>query len=123
MSLSALCVMHCLASPLLIVFLPSVMAMQLENEAFHSWLLFAVIPTSIFSLLMGCKQHKQYRLLSIGLIGLLFLISAIFVEGFVHGENLEKGLTVIGACILALGHYFNFRLCNKQEECDCQSSK
>ena len=111
--------MHCLASPILIVFLPSVMAMQLENEALHSWLLFAVIPTSIFSLLMGCKQHKQYRLLSIGFIGLLFLISATLVEGLAHGEFLEKALTVIGACILALGHYSNFRLCNKKEKCGC----
>jgi len=122
-SLSALCVMHCLLTPLLIVFLPSIIAVQLENEAFHRALLLMVIPTSVFSLLVGCKQHKHYRLLNIGLVGILFLVSATFMEGLSNGELLEKVLTVIGACVLAVGHYLNFRLCNKQDKCDCQSSK
>ena len=122
-SLSALCVMHCLLTPLLIVVLPSIMAVQLENEAFHRVLLIAVIPTSIFSLLIGCKQHKYYRLLAIGLVGLLFLISAIFMEDLAHGEILEKALTITGACILAVGHYLNFRLCNKKDKCGCQHSE
>ena len=122
-SLSALCVMHCLLTPLLIVFLPSILAVQLENEAFHRALLLMVIPTSVFSLLVGCKKHKHYRLLNIGLVGILFLVSATFMEGLSNGELLEKVLTVIGACVLAVGHYLNFRMCNKQDECDCQSSK
>ena len=122
-SLSALCVMHCLLTPLLIVFLPSILAIQLENEAFHRALLLIVIPTSVFSLVVVCKQHKRYQLLNIGLIGLLFLISATFMEGLANGELLEKTLTVIGACVLAVGHYLNFRLCNKKDQCDCQSSK
>jgi len=108
--LSALCVVHCLAMPILIVLLPSLTALQLENEAFHSWLLMGVIPTSLFSLLMGCKQHQRYRVLTIGLVGLLFLVSAVFVEDFANGELFEKVLTVIGACTLAIVHYMNFRV-------------
>ena len=115
--------MHCLLTPLLIVFLPSIIAVQLENEAFHRALLLMVIPTSVFSLLVGCKKHKHYRLLNIGMVGILFLVSATFMEGLSNGELLEKVLTVIGACVLAVGHYLNFRLCNKQDECDCQSSQ
>lgn len=106
------------------------MALQLENEAFHSWLLLAVIPTSVFSLLVGCKQHKYYQLLVIGFFGLLFLISAIFIEGLLeHGKYdgyadlLEKVFTLIGACILALGHYLNFRLCNNHDDCGCQNGE
>jgi len=117
--LSAFCVIHCLASPLLIVLLPGLTALQLENEAFHSWLLMGVIPTSLFSLFMGCKQHRSYRVIIIGICGLLFLVSAVFVEGFDNGELLEKVLTVIGACIVAVGHYFNFRLCRRHQQCEC----
>lgn len=119
---SAFCVVHCLASPLLIVLLPSLTALQLNNEAFHSWLLMGVIPTSLFSLLMGCKQHQFYRVLIIGICGLLFLISAVLVEGFEHGELMEKVLTVIGACIVAFGHYLNFRLCRQKSNCECHKS-
>jgi uncharacterized membrane protein YeaQ/YmgE (transglycosylase-associated protein family) len=120
--LSAFCAVHCLASPLLIVLLPSLTALQLDNEAFHSWLLIGVIPSSLFSLLMGCKQHGFYRVLIIGLCGLLFLISAVLVEGFEHGEVIEKVLTVIGACIVASGHHLNFRLCRQHSNCDCHTS-
>ena len=119
--LSALCVVHCLATPLLIILLPSLAALQLDNEAFHRWLLIGVIPTSMFSLLMGCKQHQFYRVLTIGLGGLLVLVSAIFVEDLRYGEILEKVLTVSGACIVAFGHYLNFRLCRDLDDCECHS--
>jgi len=119
--LSAFCVIHCLASPLLLVLLPSLTALQLDNEAFHSWLLMAVIPSSLFSLLIGCRQHKFYRVFIIGSVGLLFLVSAVLVEGLEHGELLEKVLTVIGACVVAIGHYFNFRLCRDHQHCGCEA--
>lgn len=119
--LSAFCLLHCLAAPLLLILLPSLTALQLDNEALHSWLLIGVIPSSLFSLLMGCKQHKFYRVLLIGFCGLLFLISVVLVEDFQHGEVLEKVLTVIGACIVAIGHYLNFRLCRHHNQCDCKA--
>jgi len=116
-----MCVLHCLATPLLLVLLPSLSALNLENEAFHSWLLIAVIPTSLFSLAMGCKQHQYYRVLSMGIVGLLVLVSAVFVEDLANGELLEKVLTVTGAVIVALAHYMNFRLCRKQQ-CECHEA-
>ncbi|MFT6724295.1 MAG: hypothetical protein ACJARN_001160 [Arenicella sp.] len=119
--LSASCVIHCLASPLLIVLLPSLTALQLNNEAFHSWLLMGVVPSSLFSLLMGCKQHRFYRVLITGLCGLLFLVSAVLVEGFEHGELIEKVLTVIGAGIVAFAHYSNFCLCRQHSSCECHT--
>ncbi len=120
--LSAFCVIHCLASPVLLVLLPSLTALQLDNEAFHSWLLMGVIPTSIFSLWMGCKQHQSYRVFLIGLVGLVVLISAVFMHDFKYGELLEKVFTVLGACIVAFGHYLNFRLCRQRTQCECDSS-
>ena len=117
--LSSFCVMHCLATPLLIVLLPSFMATQLESEAVHAWLLIGVIPTSLFSLFMGCRKHKSYRVAATVVVGLLFLMSAVLTEGLANGEILEKGLTVIGACIVGLGHYLNFRLCRKADQCGC----
>ena len=118
--LSAACVVHCLATPLLIVLLPSLSALPLENEALHSWLLVVVIPSSLVSLLMGCKQHQFYRVLVIGFCGLLLLMSAVLVEGFQYGEILEKVLTVLGASVLAAGHYLNFRKCQSHNDCHCQ---
>ena len=117
--LSLLCALHCLASPLIIVMLPSLAALQLDGEAFHAWMVLAVIPTSVYALSIGCKQHKRYRLLVMGLVGLLFLLSAVLPGEGVISEFWEKALTVTGAAIIALGHYRNYRLCRHEEYCAC----
>ncbi len=117
-SLSLLCVLHCLALPLLLVLLPSLVALQLDNEAFHLWMVLAVIPTSTYALTMGCKRHKQYRFLAFGVIGLFLLLSALVGEEII-GEVSEKILTVLGAVCIAYGHFRNFRLCQQHEECPC----
>ena len=119
MSLSLLCAIHCLAFPLIIVMLPSLAALQLDDEAFHVWMVLAVIPISVYALTIGCKQHKRYRLLILGLFGLLFLLSALLSGEDLIGEFWEKALTVVGAVTIALGHYWNYRLCQHQDFCAC----
>jgi len=122
--LSLLCTIHCLAFPLLMVLLPSIAALQLNDEAFHLWMVFAVIPTSAYALTMGCKQHKRYHLLIFGLLGVFFLVLAIlsgetFLTNYFDGELMEKVFTCIGAGFVAYGHYRNYRLCKKQDDCEC----
>ena len=119
MSLSLLCAIHCLASPMIIVMLPSLAALQFDDEAFHVWMVLAVIPTSVYALTMGCKQHKRYRLLILGLFGLLFLLSAVLPGEDIIGQFWEKALTVTGTTIIALGHYWNYRLCRHEDYYVC----
>lgn len=117
--LSLLCTFHCLALPLIILSVPSLTALGLKNEAFHLWMVIAVIPLSIYALTLGCKQHKKYHLLKLGLIGLSFLISAVVLGESFLGEVWEKILTTTGAVIIAYGHYKNYRLCQAKESCVC----
>ena len=117
--LSLLCTLHCLAFPVLLVLLPSLAALQLNDEAFHLWMVFAVVPTSTFALTMGCRKHKRYHLLVLGLIGVTFLISAVVLHEPLLTEAGEKILTCIGAAFIAYGHYRNYRLCQHQSKCAC----
>ena len=121
--LSVLCTVHCLAMPLAAVLLPSFAAMALEDEIFHLWLLIAVFPVSAYALTMGCRKHERYRLLLIGGIGLLMLGTVSFAGHEQLGETLEKVLTVIGAVIIALGHYWNYRLCQNHDACGCSEAQ
>ncbi len=123
--LSMVCTLHCLALPMLLVVLPSAVALPLDNEAFHLWMIIAVIPTSVYALTLGCRQHKRYRLLILGITGLAMLITALLLEGTGIGEVSEKPLTVLGAALIAIGHGFNYRLCHqhKQASCDCDDEK
>ncbi len=123
--LSLLCTAHCLALPLAIVLLPSLAALYLADEAFHLWMVIAVIPTSMYALTMGCRQHKRYQLLVLGVVGLTCLISAVALEKILLGDTIdielaEKILTSIGSCVIAYGHYKNYQLCQQpQKNCEC----
>ena len=120
-SLSMLCVVHCLAFPLILALLPAMSVLPLPPEAFHLWMIVAVIPISIYALTLGCKKHKKVSVVVIGIIGLLHLVSAVILGESLIGEAGEKLLTVIGAVLISFSHYRNFNLCKAQENCPCPS--
>ena len=91
--LSLACITHCLALPVLLVLLPSIAALQLDDESFHLWMLVAVIPSSVYALTLGCKQHKRYQLLFLGFIGIVLMILALLLGETLIGELGEKILT------------------------------
>ncbi|MFT7009817.1 MAG: hypothetical protein ACJAXJ_004371 [Colwellia sp.] len=112
-TLSIACAIHCLALPLILLLLPSFVVLQLNNEAFHTWMVIIVLPTSVYALFMGCKQHKRYRLLFIGFLGLMLLVFAVWLGN----EYWEKVLTLVGSMVIAGGHYWNYRLCQQHRFC------
>lgn len=114
--LSLLCVGHCFAVPLVLVLFPSVAAMQLDTEAFHLWMIVAVIPISLYALSIGCKKHRRFQLLAFGGVGLTFLVMAVALEEVLLGEMGEKIFTSIGAGLIAFGHYRNFGLCQRTKK-------
>jgi len=118
-SLSLLCSIHCLAIPLLVVLLPSIVALPLEGETFHLWMLYAVVPISAYALTMGCKSHKRYRVLLLGGLGLLILAATALAGHAILGEMWEKIFTVLGTSIMAVGHFWNYRLCQHHANCGC----
>ncbi len=122
--LSLLCTFHCLALPIIFVLLPSLSSLALNDEAFHLWMLVAVIPSSAYALTLGCKQHKRYQLLACGLLGLFFLVMAVVLSEILFSEAsfkelLEKALTFVGAVLIAYAHVKNYRLCQHQGDCNC----
>ena len=116
--LSLVCAIHCLFVPVLLVALPSLASLPLESEMFHVWMVVAVLPISIFALTLGCKKHKRYKIIFLGALGLVSLISALLLESLV-GEIGEKLLTLLGAGLIAWGHFTNFKLCQQQDNPDC----
>ena len=116
-SLSLICTIHCLVFPLLAVFLLSMIALPLQDEIFHIWMVIIVVPVSAYALTMGCKNHKRYQILLIGSIGVLILSVIAFFGHDLLGEELEKTFTVIGAIVIAVAHIWNYRMCQHQNMC------
>jgi drug/metabolite transporter (DMT)-like permease len=119
-SLSFICTLHCLAVPFAVALLPTFATINLEGDAFHLWMLIAVIPTSLLALSMGCKKHRDYRVLLLGITGLSLLILAAFFDHDLLGESAETAVTVLGACIIVAGHLLNHRLC-EHSRCECHA--
>ncbi len=116
-STSTVCGIHCLSLPLVLGVFPAIGTTLLGGEAFHVWLLWAVIPLSLLALSLGCQKHKDMSVLVIGLVGLTFLIIAASIGHDVLGEIGERTITLFGAITIAVGHFRNFKLC-RQFECD-----
>ena len=109
--LSALCLLHCLTIPLFIGMAPVVATFAFADESFHIALIALVVPTSALALGLGCRKHRSWGVVAIGLMGLGLLATAAFSEAMGLGEIGETVLTVIGALIVASAHVLNYRAC------------
>ncbi len=95
--LSSLCLIHCLALPLLSAVLP-IAGVWAEAEWVHKAFVIAAIPFSLIGL------SSKRLTVPIGILiasGIGFLLLGAFVESL---HDYETQLTVIGALLLASGH-------------------
>ena len=96
--LSVACAIHCLFLPVVILMLPSIAALNLDNEAFHLWMVIAVIPCSIYALSLGCKEHSRYQFISWGFTGLAMLVLALALAW-----QLMSGVIIIAVAMTPFG--------------------
>lgn len=103
---SALCLIHCLALPLLIAALPAIASRIDIGEGFHLGVLLFAIPTSAFALIEGWRRHRGAAPLFVGGAGLALLALGLAFENWVA---VETGVTVAGSLLLAGAHIVNWR--------------
>jgi hypothetical protein len=106
--LSAVCIVHCLAIPLLAALLPIALAGLGSDDHFHTWMLWGVVPTSLLGFGIGVRYHGRYLLALAGATGLGIVVLAALVA---HGHWLwwqEMLLSIVGSVILVLAHWRNF---------------
>lgn len=112
-SASALCLLHCLATPLLLVALPVLSSTLLADEALHRMLVLCLVPVSIVALFLGCRAHRDRGVLALGALGLGALVVVAYAGQALVGEVGERAGTAVAGGILAAGHVRNFRLCRR----------
>ena len=115
--ISALCIIHCSVLPILMLGLPVVWFGPLQEEGFHLFLVTIVLPISLLGIISGCRKHKNYQIVYLGVSGLVLLVLTGIYGHDVVGDFGEKFLTVIASGILITVHILNFSHC-KQACCD-----
>ena len=117
MGISMACVIHCFFAPSLIVMSYGFLSFSVDSEIVHLVLLLTTIPISLFALGLGYKNHKVLLYLLIGITGLSVLTAAYLLED-VFSQPLERFVTSLGASIIALSHFKNYKKC-KEIQCNC----
>jgi len=109
--LSFICVLHCFATPILLAFAPSLLALPVADEKFHAVLIFLILPASIVALTLGCRRHGDMSVFYWGCSGLIVLLGTLLLGHDLLGDSGEKIMTVFGSGLVVVGHVLNFRSC------------
>ena len=117
MGISMACLIHCFFAPSLIVMSYGFLSFSVDSEIVHLVLLLITIPISLFALGLGYKNHKVLLYLLIGIAGLSVLTVAFLLED-VFSQPLERFMTSLGASIIAISHFKNYKKC-KEIQCNC----
>jgi hypothetical protein len=108
-TLSAVCILHCLALPLIVVGLPLVAVALADNGHFHVLMLWLVVPTSVAGFTLGYRLHAHWPIVVVGIAAMLVLVVVGIWGHDRWPESVEISATVLGSLVLGLAHWLNFR--------------
>ncbi len=106
-SASLLCLVHCLALPLLLLLLPGIIGLFAQSAAFHYVALALVAPSALAAFSLGYRRHRALPPVLLGIAGVGCLTVALLPGA---GEGVELWFTVAGTLFLLTGHTLNWRL-------------
>ncbi|PKO28703.1 MAG: hypothetical protein CVU32_00415 [Betaproteobacteria bacterium HGW-Betaproteobacteria-5] len=115
--LSMVCLLHCLALPVLLAAFSVSGALFLHDGVTHQYLAFFLTIPALFSALPGFRFHRRIlpmMLISIGIFGVFF---AAFWVGDLIGENSDNLITIFSSISLIAGHILNNSFCRVCPKC------
>lgn len=107
---SLLCLVHCLALPIIFAALPALGSLLPSGFIFHLAMLAFAVPASGLALSASFRRNRLKGPLLLGLFGVAFLAAGVLAAG---GSPSETPLTVTGAFMLAVAHVANLRRLRK----------
>ena len=115
------CAIHCIAVPAALVLSPTLAALAGSESQFHAIMIWLAVPSSAVAATMGCRRHKDWRVLAGALAGIGTMTLALVLGHDVLGELGERMLTLAGAAMTTVAHWRNYRLCRiercRHDEC------
>jgi len=104
-ALSALCLVHCLALPLVVAGLP--FFAQFSEGHLHAQVLVVVLPLSVIALSIGFRRHRDLRIITAGALGILLLATGATFAHTQLGLTADRAFTIAGSLLLATAHWKN----------------
>jgi hypothetical protein len=106
-AISVLCLLHCLALPILVALVPAIDAYLpvKDDHVVHVWLLAIAAPVSIAALGLGARSLGVGRWLALGSLGLAAMLLGVVYPFAAAGERI---VTAVGVTLLAAAHFGNW---------------
>src|SRR5258708_35515850 len=115
--LSGLCLVHCVAMPVVLAFAPTLAHFIPGDEVIHRLLAMFVLAAGLPSFYLGFRKHGKKRVLALGIAGISVILGAlIFGDSFVS-HLAEVSTTMIGSSLLTTGHLANRTFCRRCSAC------
>ena len=106
--MSTLCLVHCLALPLIVTGVPFLA--QFADSHLHYQVLVIVVPLSVLALALGYRRHRNSRIVAAGALGLLLLVVGATVAHTQLGLFADRLFTIAGSLTLAVAHWKNSKV-------------
>jgi hypothetical protein len=108
-SLSSICIVHCLAMPVLVAILPVVAITIGSDGHFHALMLWLVVPTSAIGFSLGYRVHGKPGIVVSGALAVAVLAVVAFWGHGAWDPTFEVAVNVAASIGLAATHWQNFR--------------
>lgn len=108
-TLSTICIVHCLAMPFVIAVLPIAAVTFGSDTHFHALMLWLVVPTSAIGFALGYRVHGKGGIVVAGAAAVAVL-AMVALWGHEHwNATAEVIANVLASLLLASAHWRNFR--------------
>ncbi len=108
-ALSTVCIVHCLAMPLLVAVLPIAAISLGDNAHFHTLMLWLVVPTSVVGFGLGFRVHRRSGIVVAGGVAVAILAAVALWGHSAWNPVAEVAVNVAASLVLASAHWRNFR--------------
>jgi hypothetical protein len=113
-AVSTACMVHCIALPVLLVFLPGLAVLVPSAESVHVALIAVLVAVAAAAFVPGYRRHGRRGVLVLAGAGLALVSTGALAHEL--GEWAETVLTVSGSVVLVAAHVLNRRACPRCDE-------
>jgi hypothetical protein len=113
-SLSTVCVVHCVLTPLAFLILPAIgYAVGEHTHGFHWFMLTLLLPVALVAFYRGWRHHHRPLPLILGVTGVAMVLSAVLFFDVHEYLTQHFAVNIAGSAFLLLAHVQN-RRCHSQ---------
>ncbi|MCB9072745.1 MAG: MerC domain-containing protein [Bdellovibrionaceae bacterium] len=111
---SLLCLVHCLALPLLLLVFPTLAIIDFSTlDSFWEYVFVAMSVTSVLTIINAHKVHQQFSsALIIAFLGVVLLTVSLYMP---HSKSMYFLTT--GSLFILIAHVLNLRMCHINKKC------